>query len=120
MTRKLVTIFVLVPLAIVLVMFAVANRQAVTLSFDPFGSADPALALTMPLFLMIFGFTILGVMVGGVAVWLRQGRWRRTARALEDDVAGLRRQVDLLNARLDAETPPPGQAARIPYRSSAA
>ena len=36
MLRKLVTALILVPLAIVLVAFAVANRQTVVVSFDPF------------------------------------------------------------------------------------
>ena len=36
---------ILVPLAIVIVMFAVANREIITVSFDPFDSAHPALAL---------------------------------------------------------------------------
>ena len=52
--RKLVTAFVLVPLLIVLVMFAVANRQLVTISFDPFDSENPAYALKAPLFIVMF------------------------------------------------------------------
>ena len=43
MFRKLVTALVLVPLAIVFVAFAVANRQAVVVSFDPFDHVHPAL-----------------------------------------------------------------------------
>ena len=42
--RKIVTALILVPLAIVLIMFAVANREIVTVSLDPFNSAEPALA----------------------------------------------------------------------------
>ena len=49
MMRKIVTAFVLVPLAIIIVMFAVANREIITVSFDPFDSARPAFALKMPL-----------------------------------------------------------------------
>ena len=39
--RKFVTAFVLIPLAIVIVMFAVANREIITVSFDPFDSESP-------------------------------------------------------------------------------
>ena len=41
--RKFFAIAVLVPLAIIIVMFAVANREIITVSFDPFDTAHPAL-----------------------------------------------------------------------------
>ena len=40
--RKIVTILILVPIAVAFLMFAVANRQIVTVSLDPFGSPEPA------------------------------------------------------------------------------
>jgi uncharacterized integral membrane protein len=118
MIRKLVIALVLVPLAIVLVMFAVANRQIVTVSFDPFSATQPALSFTMPLFVLIFALTIIGVVIGGTAAWLRQGKWRRAARVLEDDLRGLRREIEALNARLGSApiAPAPGDAARIPHQ----
>src|SRR4051794_41868934 len=78
--RKFVAIAVLVPLAIVIVMFAVANREIITVSFDPFDSAHPALALKMPLFMLIFVLVAVGVVAGGIAAWLRQHKWRMRAR----------------------------------------
>jgi len=80
--RKIATAIVVVPLAAVIVAFAVANRQTVTVSFDPFSSTSPAYAATLPLFAVIFVVLILGVVVGGVAAWIRQGKWRRAARRL--------------------------------------
>ena len=41
MLRKIVAAVVLVPLAILIIAFAVANRQNVTVSFDPFSAAEP-------------------------------------------------------------------------------
>ncbi len=121
MVRKLVFFGILVPLALLLVMFAVANREVVTVSFDPFDRTDPALSLRMPLFVMIFVFLGLGVLIGGFAAWLRQARYRRTARNLRTELAGLRREVELLNARLDeAPAYPPSDAPRLPLRSPAA
>ena len=61
----------LVPLALLIIIFAVANRQPVTVSFDPFGAGDPALSATLPLYILIFILVILGVIVGGLAAWLR-------------------------------------------------
>lgn len=113
--RKIVSALILVPLAILLVMFAVANREAVTVSFDPFDPAQPALSLRMPLFVLIFAFLILGVLLGGIAAWLRQGRHRRASRALRADIGGLRREIEILNSRLESpgETRQP-DAPRVP------
>ena len=108
--RKVLTYLVLVPLAIVLLMFAVANRQIVTVSFDPFSTTQPALSFTMPLFVLIFLLVILGVLIGGIAAWLRQSKWRRNARRLEADVEALRREMAVLNEQLARNTsalPPP-------------
>jgi uncharacterized integral membrane protein len=103
--RKLVTIFVLIPLAVLIVMFAVANREVITVSFDPFDSAQPALAFRMPLFILIFVLVGLGVLIGGIAAWLKQHKWRARARRAEADVRRLRVELDA--QRAIAPAPPP-------------
>jgi uncharacterized integral membrane protein len=75
-------------------MFAVANRQSVTISLDPFNQADPALALSLPLYLLVLALLIAGVLLGGSASWLRQSKWRRHARRLEAETRRLRTQSD--------------------------
>lgn len=102
MARKIVIWLVLVPLAIAILMFAVANRQLVTISFDPFAANEPAAAVTLPLFVVVFALILIGVLIGGVAAWLRQSHYRRAARALEGDVAGLRREIAQLSGQLEA------------------
>jgi uncharacterized integral membrane protein len=92
--RKIVAALVLVPLGIVLIALAVANRQNVTVSFDPFNPQHPAASVVLPLFVLIVVLLIAGVVIGGSASWLRHGRWRRTARRLERDLAGLRDELD--------------------------
>src|SRR6185295_5702412 len=92
--RKFVAIAVLVPLAIIIVMFAVANREVITISFDPFDSAHPAFALRLPLFMLIFALVGLGVVVGGIAAWLRQHKWRMRARRAESEARDLRSRLD--------------------------
>ena len=91
--RKFVAAVILIPLAIVIVAFAVANRQIVTVSLDPFSSEHPASSLTLPLFALIIVLLIAGVVIGGVAAWLRQAKWRRVARRLEREVEDLRGEV---------------------------
>jgi len=92
--RKIVTAIVLIPLAVVIVMFAVANRQIIAVSFDPFNSAQPAYALKMPLFILIFGLVGIGVLVGGIAAWLKQHKWRVRARHAEAEARDLRARLD--------------------------
>jgi uncharacterized integral membrane protein len=99
--RKIVTTIVVVPLVVIIVAFAVANRQAVTMSFDPFSSAAPAYAATLPLFAAIFAALIFGVLIGGFASWLRQGKWRRMARKLDAEFHALHDEVHLLRQRAE-------------------
>lgn len=96
MLRKIVAALILVPLALVLIAFAMANRQVVTVSFDPFSGSAPAAALALPVFALIIAILIIGVLVGGTAAWLGQAKWRRAARRLEREVIGLRAKVDAL------------------------
>jgi uncharacterized integral membrane protein len=93
MVRKIVNFAILLPLAVILVIFAVANRHWVTVSFDPFNSTDPSLSFDLPLFIVILLSAILGVLAGGVATWFRQGRWRRAARQHEADAAAARAEL---------------------------
>lgn len=109
--RKFVTAFVLVPIAIVIVMFAVANREIITVSFDPFNSTAPALAFRMPLFILIFLLVGVGILVGGIAAWLKQHKWRARARLAEADVRRLRAELD---AQRSIAPPPPPQREAPP------
>ena len=108
--RKSITAVVLIPLAVVIVMFAVANRATITVSFDPFDSVQPAMALRLPTFVLVFILVGLGVLVGGVAAWLRQHRWRSRARRAEAEARDLRARLDAAgpHARLPSalDTPP--------------
>jgi uncharacterized integral membrane protein len=96
--RKFLTALVLIPLGLIFVVFAVANRHLVTVSFDPFNSTDPSIAVTLPLFVVIIAVAILGVVAGGSATWFRQRRWRRAARQHEADARQARAQLAELRA----------------------
>ncbi|MEX0751581.1 MAG: LapA family protein [Xanthobacteraceae bacterium] len=100
MIRKIAAAVVLIPLAVVIVSFAVANRQTVVVSFDPFDSAQPAYAASMPLFVLIFILVIFGIVLGGAVAWLGKMRWRWAARRAEHDIGELRRENDLLKRQL--------------------
>ena len=96
--RKFFTAVVLIPLGLLFVVFAVANRHPVTVSFDPFNSTDPSVGFTLPLFVVIIAVAIAGVLAGGSATWFRQRRWRRAARQHEADAREARAQLADLRA----------------------
>jgi uncharacterized integral membrane protein len=117
MLRKIVTAIIVVPLVVVIVAFAVANRQAVTVSFDPFSAASPAYAATLPLFLIVFAVLILGVLIGGIAAWLGQNKWRRTARRLDADVRALHDELETIRRRFGTveQAPAPQDASPLAF-----
>jgi uncharacterized integral membrane protein len=110
--RKFFTGLVLIPLGLIFIVFAVANRHLVTVSFDPFNSTDPAVAVTLPLFVVIIAVAIVGVVAGGCATWFRQRHWRRAARQHEADARQVRAQ--LAELRAGAMTPSRYDPQRLP------
>src|SRR5271165_2620913 len=94
--------------AIILVLFASANRQWVTVSFDPFGSIDSAaFAVAAPLFAVAIVAAMLGVIAGAAATWVSQGRHRRAARQSRVEADRLRAEAQSLRAAQPATPSPP-------------
>ena len=116
--RKFFTALVLIPLGLIFIIFAVANRHLVTVSFDPFDSVDPSVAVKLPLFVVIIAVAIAGVVAGGLATWFRQRHWRRSARRHEAEARQARAQMADLRANAAAarydqpRLPAPAQAGR--------
>lgn len=110
--RTFLKAIILVPIAVVALGFAVANRQVTTLSFDPFSSAEPAFALAAPLFLLVFVLLMAGVLIGGVASWLGQGRYRKAARRAQNEADDLRDEVERLRTELAIQARQMSEAAR--------
>jgi uncharacterized integral membrane protein len=118
MLRKAISVLILVPLAMLLVAFAVANRGSIVVSFDPFDAVHPAYAVPVPLFALILGLVISGVVIGGVAAWLRQSKWRRTAKLAQARARELAAELDRLKRatspiELTAAPVPAGYAPRL-------
>ena len=80
MLRRLIWFVVALPAALLLVTLALANRHPVRLALDPFRPSDPTVSLVLPFYAYLFGMLLVGVIVGGVAMWLTQAGWRRGAR----------------------------------------
>lgn len=99
MLSRLLTLFILLPLAILLIVFCVVNRQSITVSMDALGTS-PQLAFDAPLFVIVLGAVIVGVVMGGIGTWFTQGQYRSRARRRGREVETLRHEVDSSNERL--------------------
>ena len=80
MIKRVVNVLVLIPVGIVLIVLSVANRQPVTLALNPFRPEDSVLSMTAPFFVYLFLATIFGLVVGSLATWFAQGKYRKRAR----------------------------------------
>jgi uncharacterized integral membrane protein len=107
---RFLRLLVLAVIAIVLILFAFANRQWVTVSFDPFDSAEnAAFSIATPLFLVAIAAAMLGVIAGAAATWLSQGRHRRAARKNRAEANRWRTEAETLKgAQQGALAPPRG------------
>ena len=106
MVNRFILIAVLVPLAIILVALAVANRGPASFTLDPFNPGNPALTWQMPLFVLIFAGIAIGMIVGGLATWVKQGRYRKLARQRSQEAEMLRQAA--------ARISPPQPAPQLP------
>ncbi|MGH6847924.1 MAG: lipopolysaccharide assembly protein LapA domain-containing protein [Methylocella sp.] len=107
--KRFLKLLFLVLLALPAIVLLDANRRDVIIYLDPFaGSAPEGTQITAPLFVVIGVAIMVGVICGGVATYLEQGRHRRAARRARTEVVSLRAQV----ARLSGSRP--GETRKIP------
>lgn len=90
--RKLINYILVLPLAILLIVISVANRQTTQFSLDPMNSEAPALAIQLPFFVFLFVAMLIGVLIGGTAVWWTQGKHRRALREKSHEADQLKKQ----------------------------
>ena len=78
--RRIFNWIVGIPIAVIVIFFAVANRQWVEVSFDPLSREAPWASIAMPLWALLFCGIFIGMIAGWVACWFAQGKWRKAAR----------------------------------------
>jgi uncharacterized integral membrane protein len=86
--------------AIVLILFAVSNRETVSLGLWPL----PAL-VELPLYLVVLGMLILGFLAGELVAWIGAWHWRREARRSRDRIAALERELETERAQNTGRVP---------------
>jgi uncharacterized membrane protein YciS (DUF1049 family) len=75
------------PIAAIVIAFAIANRQRTLVSFDPFTRDNPLMSVEMPLWALFFLGLIVGVFTGWIACWFAQAKWRKSAKDARRELA---------------------------------
>jgi lipopolysaccharide assembly protein A len=92
------------PIALLLIVFAVSNRESVAVTFWPL-----PFFLQAPLYLVVLLAMLLGFLIGELVAWVNGRFWRRDARAKARRIEALERELAATQSQL-APAPP----ARIP------
>jgi uncharacterized integral membrane protein len=111
MLRRIVWFSVTFPAAILLITLAVINRHGVRLVLDPFRPDDPVVSIMLPFYAYLFGMLIAGIVIGGLATWATQSRWRRIARRRALEVERWQAEADRLQRVRDRPLPVSAQLA---------
>jgi uncharacterized integral membrane protein len=102
MIKRLVNVIVLLPIAIVLIVLSVANRQSVTLALNPFRPEDSVLSVTAPFFVYLFLAVIFGLVIGSLATWFTQGKHRKRARVEASEAVKWHSEAEKHRTRAEA------------------
>jgi len=86
--------------ALILILFAVSNRESVSFGLWPLPDA-----VELPLYLVVLGTLIVGFFVGELVAWVGGWRWRREARRSRDRIVMLERELEVERARNSARVP---------------
>jgi uncharacterized integral membrane protein len=110
----------MVPLFAVALTFALNNKLPVGLDLWPFG-----MIVEMPIYLAMFGATLVGIIIGGTVAWVGQGRVRGNLRdqAYQGEVARRelkteREKLAELERELKALKTPTSQTALAPIQET--
>lgn len=94
-----------VPVAFIVIAFAIANRTPVGVHFDPL-----PYELDIPLWAAVIGGLAVGFLLGALIRWLFDHRWRAEARQGKRHVRALESEISTLRQRLDRAPAGTGEA----------
>lgn len=95
---KLLSFIITLPIAIVAIIFAVMNRDNVTIDLLGIGYE-----VTAPTFVIVLLPFVLGFIFGGVMSWITHGRYRKETRLHRRENKKLQAEVDRLSKELEKE-----------------
>ena len=100
MIRRIINWLFLLPLGLVIIALAVANRGRVTLSLDPILREASPLTISAPLFLIVLAALFCGIVIGGFVVWWGQRIHRNHAKKAERELGQSRSEIERLRSQL--------------------
>lgn len=106
---------VTIPVMVIVVVFAVANRDDVLLRFWPLPWSSE-----LPVYLIVLGCLFLGFVLGGVVTWLSGAPRRRRARRTAERAREMSRQLAELQRRQETAADAARQAATAGTGTAAA
>lgn len=100
--KRLVGLLIFVPIGIIVVALAVANRQIITVSIPPQVGDAPLYSFSLPLFALLFATLFMGMLLGSFATWLTQARHRKQARQQKQQADKMANEASKQAERADA------------------
>jgi len=98
-----------IPLTLLVVIFAVANQQVVTIDLWPF-----ELSYSLPLFVLVAVSLVVGFLIGAVVMWVSAGRVRNKARESYYKASSLEREVAYLKRKQAEAKAPSSRDSNLP------
>jgi len=95
--KSILRVIIFLPLALIILFFAMANRESVRIGLDPFAPSDGSgPSFEAPIFLVVLASMALGVLAGGVSSWLGHLPVRRAAKVARAEARKTRVEVEKL------------------------
>ena len=94
--KRIISWIVMIPFAIVVIVFSASNLEKVTINLWPLPQE-----ITVPMFTMILTVFIFGFLMGGIVAWLSAGKSRQAARQQRYRADKAERELRSLSNKLD-------------------
>lgn len=106
MLQRITLVFFTIPVAVILIALAVANRASVPISIDVINPGNPSMTWSAPMFVWLFLALALGIVLGGLATWFGQGKHRQRERQFKRQADELRYEVEDAKKKAQREGQP--------------
>lgn len=94
--KRFLTWLIMIPFALVVIVFSAVNRELVTLDLWPLPNE-----ITVPVFTLVLAVFIVGFLWGGIVAWVSAGSTRRHARNAQWRADKAERELRSLSNKLD-------------------
>ena len=97
-----------IPIAIVVVAFAIANRVSVQIQFDPL-----PFEIDVPIWITVIGSLVTGFIIGSLCKWLIDYRYRSELRQGRKLIRGLEKEIHSLRERAEDFSDKPTKTTKV-------